>query len=122
MVNEHKPPFTSVAALLEAKYGVRLLERENPEVTAVGVAAVTILKNHPGRVAFILINLSANNLYVAPNAAVSTSLGVFVPPGGGMLSSSMEDDFTLPTREWWAIAGGAASAIYLLSLEIYGGV
>lgn len=122
MVLEHKAPYSSVAALLEARYGVRLLERENPEVAAVGVAATLILRNHPGRVAFTIINLSANNIYIAPNPAVAATLGVFVAPGGGFVSVSMDEDFTLPTREWYAIAAGAGSAIYILSLEIYGGL
>lgn len=120
MSPEYKPPVGSVAALLEKEFGVKVTERENPLITSVGATAEVFLTNHPGRVGFVFINLSANAMYIRPGGTPSSTAGIYVAPSGGYASANFKDDFGLPTREWSVVAGGAASALYCLSLEVYG--
>lgn len=101
--------------MLEALYGTRSRAVENPENTLLGVAALRILPNDPMRVGFIICNLSANGVYIAPTNQVAATRGIFVPPNGGSVSVVWDRDFELCAIEWWGIAGGANSQVYVLA-------
>lgn len=108
----------SVHELIAQKWGVRTTEREDNVTAAVGTASELIARDDPTRLALLVVNLSGNTLFVRPRKPASTTIGIRISPNGGALSSNWEDDFTLPAKDWNAIAGGAASAIYVLEILI----
>ncbi len=109
--------FTPLALhrLLEALYGVRTSYTENPENVSIGVVPLRILPVDPMRVGFIVTNLSGNSVYLAPRATVASSRGIFLAANGGSLSLVWDRDFELCSSDWWAVASGAASTIYVLA-------
>jgi hypothetical protein len=109
----------NTADLIEKRFGVHTTTRDNPEIAAVGVAALRVFRNNPRRLAAVIVNLSANAMYLALTPTVAATLGIYLAPNGGSITMSLDSDFELVTREWWVIAAGAASALYSLSTEIF---
>ena len=111
-------PVQSIYDLIENQYNLIITTEENPLVTSVGVTDVIVLGNNPRRLSFALINLSANTLYVRPMAPASATAGIVLVSGGGSLTMDWTTDGLLPSLEWHALATGAGSAIYIMSVII----
>lgn len=108
----------NVHELLEKVYEVKTTYEINPEVDEVGVAKVRFLPYNPRRLSFVVCNLSANNIFIAPESTVSVTRGILLVPNGGTLSMVWTEDFELSCLEWYAIASGANSAIFVLETLI----
>ena len=122
MTTKFVTPELDALALIERKYGVRVTPFENPEIAQVGIVPLILFRNNPRRIGFLVMNLSANAMYLGFTQDVGAAYGITLAAGGGFVSMNLDDDFTLPSREWWILAAGLASPLYSLSLEIYGGV
>ncbi len=109
----------TLSKLLENLYGVRTSEQENPVTTSIGTAATRLLANNPNRVSVVIFNLSANSIYIGLTNGVSSTNGIYIAPNGGSISLQWDKDFMLTTREFFAIATGAASSVYVLENFIY---
>lgn len=106
----------NVAELLEREYGVKTVYNINPEVAQVATSVTKVLNFNPRRVAFILVNLGANILHVAPEGDVSSSKGIYLVANGGTLTMVWTEDFEMPTFEWYAIATTSANNIFVLEV------
>jgi len=106
----------NVAELLEKQYGVKTTYSINPEVGQVKTTLTKILSYNPKRVSFVLINLGADFITVAPDPLVSTTRGIYLVPNGGTLSMAWMEDFEMPTLEWFGLADTAACAIFVLEV------
>ncbi len=106
----------NVADLLEKQFGVKTTYGVNPEVDAVAITKTRILDNNPRRLSFVLINLGAVFITVSPNPDVSLTKGIYLVPNGGTLSMVWTEDFEMPTMEWYAIANGANSDIFVMEV------
>ena len=106
----------NVADLLEKQFGIKSTYNVNPEVDQVAVTKTRILDGNPRRVSFILVNLGAVFITVSPNADVSLTKGIYLVPNGGTLSMVWTEDFEMPTMEWYAIANGANSEIFVMEV------
>ena len=106
----------NVQELLEREYKVKTVYDVNPEVNAVATAKTKILSYNPRRVSFVLINLGANYICVAPDSNVSLTRGIYLVPQGGTLSMVWTEDFEMPTFEWYAIADTNPCNIYVLEV------
>jgi len=106
----------SIERLLEKKYGVRVTFAENPKTTTVNTNPSVIAGNNPNRLALVVINLSSNTVWIAPSSDVSSEKGIYLASGGGGVSFVFEEDFILPSLEWYAVASLADSAIYVLEV------
>lgn len=104
--------------LIDKQFGVKTFPKENPVISSVDATAKKVLDNNPNRVAWIIINLSANNIYVALSRDVSSSKGILLSPNGGFASMVWDEDFQMTGWEIWAIAPAGASAIYVLEVNI----
>lgn len=102
--------------LLTKEFGCVTTPVENELLTQVGVADAQLTLNKPDRVAFIVINLSANIIYIRPNQVASAAAGIAIAANGGWRSFRWDEDFELVSAAWHAIASGAASAIYTLEM------
>jgi len=99
------------------RFGFPTRAVENPVVAAVGTTAAEILKNNPDRVFFLVVNLSTNIVYVGLASDVSATKGIRLDANGGFVSFSVEEDGEAVAYQIFAIATGAASAIYVLEIE-----
>lgn len=104
----------SLAELTMSIYGIKTTPRINPLVSSVGASVTKIMNNNPNRVSFIIVNLSANIMYISPENDVSSSKGIILAASGGSFIVQWDRDFELVSHEWYCIAGGAASSIYIL--------
>jgi len=99
--------------LLLERFKLKTRSLVNPLVAAVGVAAIPIALNHPDRVGIVVINLSVNVIYISPLSTVAAAAGVRLAPNGGAVSMIWDEDFELVSHEWYGIATGAASAVFI---------
>ncbi|MBA7584774.1 hypothetical protein ES708_26734 [subsurface metagenome] len=106
----------NVDDLLEKQFGVKTTYNVNPEVDLVAVKKTRILDGNPRRVSFVLINLGDVFITVSPTSDVSLTKGIYLVPHGGSLSMVWTEDFEMPTMEWYAIANGANSEIFVLEV------
>lgn len=88
--------------------------RENETNPLIGTTATRVIGNNPDRVGLIIVNLGANDVYIALNNSVSTTNGIKLPAAGGNVTMTVRDDFTLPAREWDGIGNGGTSLLYVL--------
>ena len=99
------------------RFGFPTRAVENPVVAAVGTSALTVLRNNPDRVFWLVVNLSTNVVYVALARDVAATKGIRLDPNGGWTSMSVEEDGEAVAYEVFAKATGASSAIYVLEME-----
>jgi len=106
--------------LLMERFKVRTRAIENPlAVTSLGATAQMILANNPNRLGAVIVNLSANIIYLSLENDVSSTKGVLLGATGGKASLVWDEDFDMTAWAWWAIASGAASALYVLEVVEY---
>lgn len=107
--------FGAAARLAIAKFGGDISEDErNPTV---GTDVQELLGGDPERVQVVVVNLSANTVFIGWRSTVSAANGVRLGANGGSASFNADDDATLPTRQLFGVATGAASQIYILTLR-----
>jgi len=99
------------------RFGFPTRPVENPVAASVGTTAAEVLRNNPDRVAWLVVNLSANVVYVGFSGDVSSSKGIRLDPNGGYTSMSVEEDGEAVAYPVFAVATGADSAIYVLEIE-----
>lgn len=105
-----------LAGLLLERFKCKTRAVENPLVTAVGTTAILVLANNPNRLAWVIVNLSANTLYLALGNDVSATKGVLLAPNGGSASMVWDEDFQTVGWAVWGVAAGANSAIYCMEV------
>lgn len=107
-----KRGFGAARAYTEDQLGGPCNELEsNPTVqTTVGI----LIGGNADRVGLVIVNQGANDVFISLSAGVSTSNGIRVGANGGSATLNVRDDFTLPSRTWYAIANGGTSAVYVL--------
>ena len=108
----------SLGDYLRAKFGAEVTYNINPVVSSVGTTATEVARHNPRRMGLTIVNLSSNILYVAPDNNVSATRSVLLPSNGGGLSLSADDDFILPMVNWFAVASGASSAVFVVEVVL----
>jgi len=113
------PRYGPVSSWLQRWFGSRV--RSAPSQATAGVATATLLQSNPNRMGFTVINLSTNNVFVAPAEAgtVSSTNGILLAPSGGALSVQVQNDGDLSEHAWNIIASGAGSAVFVNELLAY---
>ena len=81
---------------------------------SVGTTATKIVENDPDALALTLINLGSETAWVMFDNKVSTTRGIQLDAGGGVVSLVIRDDQALPTREWYAITSTATTDIFAI--------
>ena len=99
------------------RFGFPTRAVENPVSDEIGTSAEPVLKNNPDRVFWLIVNLSTNVVYVALARDVGATKGIRLDSNGGWVSMSVEEDGEAVGYEVFAVATGAASAIYVLEME-----
>jgi hypothetical protein len=109
--------FSRGAALdyLQSRFGGLLREREI-DVT-VGLAVAVAIPRDNERMSMTVMNLSANAVYLAPSSNVSATRCLRLAPNGGAISMNVDEDGLLPVVQWWGLAAGAGSTLYVLAVR-----
>lgn len=102
-----------VAGYLFRKWGGRLAE--NTADPAIGTTAEELLGGDPERVSIVMMNLSANDVYISPRSEVSSTAGIRLPANGGSVTLDVDEDGVLVSRQWYAVATGAASQMFVVT-------
>ncbi len=108
----------SVQILLSERFGVAVRVNSANPITVANIAAQELFRNDPTRLAFMVTNLSANPVFMAPRENVSTTNGFRLAPNGGTLVVLIEEDFTLQTLPWFILSTVDASAIFTIEVVI----
>ncbi len=108
----------SVTDMIQALLGVKTYQVINPVTASVGVAQTLIARGKPQRAFLLIVNLSANVVYVSPDNLVSATHGIRLAPGGGTVSMIWDRDLELVALPWSALASAAASDIFVLESVI----
>lgn len=104
----------TLSQMLVDLYGVKSTHHLSNSGFTVGVAITNIIKANPNRLSFLIVNLSGNALYISPRPDVSAVQGIYVAPNGGNIQLTWDKDFELVSQEYFAIASGANSQIFIL--------
>jgi hypothetical protein len=108
----------SIRDLIAAELGIDTIRvSDNPLGVDVDTADKIILKADPMRYAFVLVNVSANNVYIKPRRAVVGTAGILVAASGGFIAFNWRDDLILPAVEWHALAASDNSSIEIYAVE-----
>jgi hypothetical protein len=90
---------------------------ENENTVSVSTSVLSAINGNGDRMGLLIMNLGAANVFVAVSSAVSSSFGILLGANGGFVSLNVRDDFTMQTRQWWAVCPtGGPSTIYTLEL------
>lgn len=98
----------NVRELVQERLGAVTAERSS--IGTVGTTAARLVTNNPRRLLLVVTNLSTGTLYVDVTPGVSSTRGIAINPAISV-SFAWFEDFTLPTREWYAV-GSAADLAY----------
>jgi len=96
------------------QFGFRTTVVVNPLVSSVGTSVVKVLSQNPDRIEWLIMNLSANTVYLAYGPDVSSSKGMVLAANGGSAVSKVTEDGEAVAYEVWAIASGLSSSIYVV--------
>lgn len=107
----------ALARLIDEKFGLKTRAVENPITQAVAIIATTILNNNPDRLGFLVVNLGANPVYLGLTPNVTATNGIYLAAGGGLVSMFYGEEFALVGWQFWAIAVGGISTVYVLEVE-----
>lgn len=103
-----------------SEYAARMIRGHTVAITntlstAGGVEQV--LKPDTERVQFLIVNLSANDVYLGFDANVSATRGILCPANGGMLALNVVDDFELTTMPIYIYSAAAGNNIYSVAVR-----
>ena len=105
--------------LIESQFGVKTSYEINP-ITGTALTTVTkVLNINPNRLAFIVMNMGASAVYLSPSNTVAVGNGIIILPGGGGVTLVWNEDFNMVGLDWYAIADGANSDIYVMEIVSY---
>ena len=105
----------AAAEFLRDRYAGELTEDES--TATIGTSVSQVVGSDPDRLGLLLINLSANTVFVGLENTVSTTNEIRLGANGGSVSFNVTDDGMIQTRNMFAIASGAASAVYVITLS-----
>jgi len=100
--------------MLEQLYGVRSTHRTNHTSAVVNIAPTRILSGNPNRLSFLIVNLSGNAIYIAPDNAVSATRGIYLAANGGTAAFQWDRDFEIVAQEWFGMSTVNARDVYIL--------
>jgi len=93
--------------------GLLEIKESNPTATT---SAAQLVENNADRVALIIFNLGANDVFIAFNSGVSSTNGIKLVANGGFVTLTLRDDYTIQSYNFWFIAAAATSSVYVFEL------
>lgn len=108
-------PTTGAARLyLQQRFGGFFRESESVPVSA--AVAASVVNGHPDRLGLLVVNLGVNTVTLGLDGTISANKGFEIAPGGGGVSFDVDEDFTLVTRQFFAVSPAGNSQLYVLEM------
>lgn len=104
----------SVARLIRERVG-GIFETVTSTVT-VTTTSTRILRQNPERVGYLLINTGNSRVDLSFEQVIVTGESIPLGPGGGSLSVSVEEDFTMSTYPLFGQAITASSTVRIIEI------
>jgi len=106
------------ADIIARRFGVSTWARQNPLTSVVGTSVSRVLDNNPGRLAWTIVNLSPNNVYLALDRGVGATHGILLTPNGGSASMMLDEDYEATCWEMFGVASADNSDIFVIEVLI----
>ena len=111
---------SSLAELLEFRYGVRTTHRINPTGNTAFVAAVQpVLASNPKRLGVVVVNMGDSPMWLAPRDAVADDYGIELVANGGSMTLRWNVDFEMVTLPYYGISNAAGTTIFVMEVTIF---
>lgn len=107
---------TTLYQLLEAHFGIKTSYNVNPIVAQVQTTLTKLLSYNPNRVGLIFVNNGAVNITISPLNTVVVGNGIILVANGGGISFTWDEDFEFLAGEFFGMADGAASNIFIMEI------
>lgn len=91
--------------------------QELESLVATSTTAAQAVPNNPDRLGLLIVNVGGDNVTLGLKQGVTASNGVLLAANGGSMSLDVREDFTLVTREWFAIATANTPNLYVLQMN-----
>lgn len=91
--------------------------RDEAGTVSIGITVGAIVGRDPERVFLLIVNLSPNDLFIAPLIDPSSTRGIRLDPNGGSMTVNIDQDASLPALEWNGIATVAGSNVFFLTVR-----
>jgi len=109
----------TLSELIEAELGIRTRPVANPLISTVDATPLRLFTNNPNRVALLVVNLSANDLYLLWRESVSSTNGMLLTPNGGVLNAIYKEWMHLVGYEWWCVGSAGSTDLFSMELVTY---
>lgn len=107
----------ALSQFLDKYFGVKTRPVTH-DITTGGAASITeAVPNNPDRLMLTIINLSANDVYAAPDTEPSITHGILLQSGGGTLSLQADADGALVGYDWHLYDAVGASVLFAIEME-----
>ena len=106
------------ADIIARRFGVSTWARQNPQTAQVGTSVVKVLDNNPSRLAWTMVNLSANSVYLALDRSAGPTHGILLTPNGGSASMILDEDYESTCWEIFSVSDAPASDIFVIEVMI----
>lgn len=111
----------SLAELLAKEYGVKTSYRIDPTGNTAFVNAVQqILATNPKRLGYVVVNMGAEPLFIAPNSQVSsaTPYGIQLVANGGIINMVWNEDFEMVSLPWYAMSTAVGTDVFVMEIQL----
>jgi hypothetical protein len=88
-----------------------------PLAVTVTTSKAKVLNANPNRFSVLFMNIGSYDIYLSPLTDVASSKGLILGAGGGAASFAADEDGELPTQEFWGIAIGGSSTLYVMEVK-----
>lgn len=105
-----------VYELLATRFGGKTEALTNEMIPQSTNADQIFLGQQPRRLAFTVINLSANPVFIRPNAVASAAAGISCP-AGTITTIGYPDDLHLAALEWHMVSPAGNSAVTYIAVQ-----
>lgn len=113
-----------MADILSTSAALRYTEKElggpctenetSPVVTS--APGQLVAQGNGDRVGLIFMNLGGNAAYISLSSSPSSTNGIICQIFGGVITMNVRDDFTLPSRAWYAATAASSTILYVLEI------
>lgn len=95
LYTEERRTVKSLADLIQNRFGAKTDFRVSDPVFNVDIAVTAILPVNPKRFGMVIVNMSANTIYVSPDNHPTNNHGWVLVPNGGTIHFNWIEDFQL---------------------------
>jgi len=108
----------ALARYVEKKFGVKTRSVPNPlGAIDVSTTVTEIVHGNPDRLSITIVNLGANDVYIAFDREVATDRGILLTANGGFLSLIADEDMELVGYPIFGVTPAGTSRVYVHETE-----